>query len=137
MLFGNGAGAISRAVLHLPRRPPLPVARRHDGFYAPSHIEVADNFHPARAALLHQVLEALGVSAGDVNRALRAANVDLTGGSADFSGRDQAIRTRPTSRIIGDSDSDSDSEADSDSDGRGNGKARGRGKGKSKGKGRG
>lgn len=50
---------------------------------------------------------------------------------------DQAIRTRPTARIIGDSDSDSDSEADSDSEGRGNGKARGRGKGKSKGKGRG
>jgi multidrug efflux pump subunit AcrB len=38
-------------------------------------------------------LNALGVTAGDVNRALRAANIDLTGGSADFSGRDQAIRT--------------------------------------------
>ena len=29
-------------------------------------------------------LNALGVTAGDVNRALRAANVDLTGGSGDF-----------------------------------------------------
>src|SRR4051812_16501346 len=29
-------------------------------------------------------LNALGVSAGDINRAMRAANVDLTGGSADF-----------------------------------------------------
>ena len=38
-------------------------------------------------------LNALGVTAGDVNRALRAANVDLTGGSGDFAGRDQAIRT--------------------------------------------
>jgi multidrug efflux pump subunit AcrB len=38
-------------------------------------------------------LNALGVTAGDVNRALRSANVDLTGGSGDFSGRDQAIRT--------------------------------------------
>jgi multidrug efflux pump subunit AcrB len=38
-------------------------------------------------------LNALGATAADVNRALRAANVDLTGGSADFAGRDQAIRT--------------------------------------------
>ena len=29
-------------------------------------------------------LNALGVTAGDVNRALRAANVDMTGGSGDF-----------------------------------------------------
>ena len=29
-------------------------------------------------------LNALGVSAGDVNRALRAANVDLTGGGSDI-----------------------------------------------------
>jgi multidrug efflux pump subunit AcrB len=37
-------------------------------------------------------LNALGVTAGDVNRALKAANVDLTGGSGKFSNRDQAIR---------------------------------------------
>jgi multidrug efflux pump subunit AcrB len=37
-------------------------------------------------------LTALGVTAADVNRALRAANIDLTGGSGEFSNRDQAIR---------------------------------------------
>jgi len=37
-------------------------------------------------------LNALRATAADVNRALRAANIDLTGGSADFAGRDQAIR---------------------------------------------
>ena len=37
-------------------------------------------------------LNALGATAGDVNRALRGANVDMTGGSADFGERDQAIR---------------------------------------------
>jgi multidrug efflux pump subunit AcrB len=37
-------------------------------------------------------LSALGVTAGDVSRALRASNIDLTGGSGDFGARDQAIR---------------------------------------------
>lgn len=40
-----------------------------------------------------QRLSALGVSAGDVNRALRAANVDLTGGGSDIGDRAQSIRT--------------------------------------------
>ena len=38
-------------------------------------------------------LSALGLTAADVNRALRAVNVDLTGGSGDFAGLDQSIRT--------------------------------------------
>jgi multidrug efflux pump subunit AcrB len=38
-------------------------------------------------------LNALGVTAGDVNRALRSVNADMTGGSGDFGGRDQSIRT--------------------------------------------
>src|SRR5688572_6213747 len=37
-------------------------------------------------------LNALGVTAGDVNRALRAVNLDTTGGNGDFGERDQAIR---------------------------------------------
>ncbi len=45
-------------------------------------------------------LTALGVSAGDVNRALRSANVDLTGGSGDFANRDQAIRTLGGAKTI-------------------------------------
>jgi multidrug efflux pump subunit AcrB len=47
-------------------------------------------------------LNALGATAADVNRALRAANVDLTGGSADFAGRDQAIRTLGGAKSIAD-----------------------------------
>ena len=47
-------------------------------------------------------LNALGVTAGDVNRALRMANVDLTGGSADFSERDQAIRTLGGAKTLAD-----------------------------------
>ncbi len=46
-------------------------------------------------------LTALGATAGDVNRALRAANVDLTGGSGEFGGRDQTIRTLGSARTIG------------------------------------
>jgi multidrug efflux pump subunit AcrB len=38
-------------------------------------------------------LNALGVTAGDVNRALRSVNADMTGGSGDFGDRDQSIRT--------------------------------------------
>ena len=47
-------------------------------------------------------LNALGVTAGDVNRALRAANVDMTGGSADFGERDQAIRTLGGAKTLAD-----------------------------------
>ena len=47
-------------------------------------------------------LNALGVTAGDVNRAMRAANVDLTGGSADFSERDQSIRTLGGAKTLAD-----------------------------------
>jgi len=45
-------------------------------------------------------LRALGATAGDVNRALRAANVDLTGGNGEFGGRDQTIRTLGSARSI-------------------------------------
>ena len=47
-------------------------------------------------------LNALGVTAGDLNRAMRAANVDLTGGNADFSGRDQSIRTLGGAKSLAD-----------------------------------
>ncbi len=47
-------------------------------------------------------LNALGVMASDVNRALRAANVDMTGGSGDFGSRDQTIRTLGGARTIED-----------------------------------
>ena len=47
-------------------------------------------------------LNALGVTAGDVNRALKAANVDLTGGSGKFSNRDQAIRALGGAKTVED-----------------------------------
>ena len=45
-------------------------------------------------------LTALGLTAADVNRALRASNADLTGGSGDFAGLDQSIRTLGSARTI-------------------------------------
>ena len=47
-------------------------------------------------------LTALGVTAGDVNRALRAVNLDTTGGNGDFGERDQSIRTLGGARRIAD-----------------------------------
>ena len=47
-------------------------------------------------------LTALGVTAGDVNRALRSVNIDMTGGSGDFGDRDQSIRTLGGAKKIAD-----------------------------------
>ncbi|MBX3582477.1 MAG: efflux RND transporter permease subunit [Rhizobiaceae bacterium] len=47
-------------------------------------------------------LNALGVSAGDLNRALRFANADMTGGNAKFGSREQSIRTLGGAGEIGD-----------------------------------
>ena len=38
-------------------------------------------------------LKALGVTAADVNNAIRSLNIDLTGGRGDIAGREQSIRT--------------------------------------------
>ncbi len=38
-------------------------------------------------------LNAFGVTAGDVNRQIRATNIDLAGGRGEIAGREQAIRT--------------------------------------------
>ncbi len=46
-----------------------------------------------RVALDPDRLNALGVTAGDVNRQIRATNVDLAGGRGEIAGREQAIRT--------------------------------------------
>ncbi|HKZ97735.1 MAG TPA: efflux RND transporter permease subunit [Hyphomicrobiaceae bacterium] len=46
-----------------------------------------------RIALDPDRLLALGVTAGDVNRQVRATNVDLAGGRGELGGREQAIRT--------------------------------------------
>ena len=46
-----------------------------------------------RVALDPDRLLAYGITAGDVNRQVRATNVDLAGGRGDIAGREQAIRT--------------------------------------------
>src|SRR5690606_25627474 len=46
-----------------------------------------------RVALDPARLLALGITAGDVNRQLRATNVDLAGGRGEIGGREQATRT--------------------------------------------
>lgn len=49
-------------------------------------------------------LLALGLTAGEVNRQLRATNVDIAGGRAEMAGRRQAIRTlagKPTLKALG------------------------------------
>ncbi len=46
-----------------------------------------------RVALDPDRLLAYGVTAGDVNRQLRATNIDLAGGRVEIAGREQAIRT--------------------------------------------
>jgi hydrophobe/amphiphile efflux-1 (HAE1) family protein len=45
-------------------------------------------------------LLALGVTAGDVNRQLRATNIDLAGGRSEIAGREQSIRTLAGARTI-------------------------------------
>jgi len=45
-------------------------------------------------------LNALGVSAADVNRALRASNADMTGGKGEFAQRDQTIRMLGGARTL-------------------------------------
>src|SRR5262249_26844854 len=47
-------------------------------------------------------LGALGVTAGDISRALRAVNADLSSGSGDFEGRNQTIRTLGGAKEIAD-----------------------------------
>ncbi|MBV1695792.1 MAG: efflux RND transporter permease subunit, partial [Hyphomicrobiales bacterium] len=46
-----------------------------------------------RVVLDPERLLSFGITAGDVNRQLRATNVDLTGGRGEIGGREQAIRT--------------------------------------------
>jgi hydrophobe/amphiphile efflux-1 (HAE1) family protein len=55
-----------------------------------------------RIALDPDRLLALGITAGDVNRQLRATNVDLAGGRGEIGDREQAIRTLAGKRTIAD-----------------------------------
>ncbi|MGQ0673805.1 MAG: efflux RND transporter permease subunit [Hyphomicrobium sp.] len=55
-----------------------------------------------RIALDPDRLLALGITSGDVNRQVRATNVDLAGGRGELSGREQAIRTLAGKRTVED-----------------------------------
>jgi len=55
-----------------------------------------------RVALDPDRLAALGITAGDVNRQLRATNVDLAGGRGEIASREQAIRTLAGSKTVAD-----------------------------------
>jgi hydrophobe/amphiphile efflux-1 (HAE1) family protein len=55
-----------------------------------------------RVALDPDRLLSLGTTAGEVNRQLRATNIDLAGGRGDIGGREQAIRTLAGQKTIED-----------------------------------
>ena len=53
-----------------------------------------------RVALAPDRLMALGITAGDVSRQLRATNVDLAGGRGDVAGQEQSIRTLASAATV-------------------------------------
>jgi len=55
-----------------------------------------------RVALAPDRLLAFGITAGDINRQLRATNVDLAGGRGEIGGREQAIRTLAGKQTVAD-----------------------------------
>ena len=55
-----------------------------------------------RVSLDPDRLMALGLTAGDVNRQLRATNIDLAGGRGDIGGKEQSIRTLAGSTTVAD-----------------------------------
>ena len=70
------------------------VVRALQGVKAVSQIERLGGVdREIRIALDPDRLLAYGITAGDVNRQLRATNVDLAGGRGEIGGREQAIRT--------------------------------------------
>jgi hydrophobe/amphiphile efflux-1 (HAE1) family protein len=70
------------------------VIRALQGVKGVSQIErVGGAEREIRVALDPDRLLAFGITAGDVNRQLRAVNVDLAGGRGEIGGREQAIRT--------------------------------------------
>jgi hydrophobe/amphiphile efflux-1 (HAE1) family protein len=55
-----------------------------------------------RVALDPDRLLAFGITAGDVNKQLRATNIDLAGGRGEIAGREQAIRTLAGKQSVAD-----------------------------------
>ena len=79
------------------------VVRALQGVKAVSQIERFGGVErEIRIALDPDRLLAFGITAGDVNRQLRATNVDLAGGRGEIAGREQAIRTLAGKQSVAD-----------------------------------
>ena len=79
------------------------VVRALQGVKAVSQIERFGGVErEIRIALDPDRLLAFGITAGDVNRQLRATNVDLAGGRGEIGGREQAIRTLAGKQTVAD-----------------------------------
>src|SRR5262245_24376471 len=79
------------------------VVRALQGVKAVSQIERFGGVErEIRVALDPDRLLAFGITAGDVNRQLRATNVDLAGGRGEIGGREQAIRTLAGKQSVAD-----------------------------------
>ncbi|MGE0850757.1 MAG: efflux RND transporter permease subunit [Hyphomicrobiaceae bacterium] len=79
------------------------VVRALQGVKGVSQIErVGGVEREIRVSLDPDRLLAFGITAGDVNRQLRATNVDLAGGRGEIAGREQAIRTLAGKQTVAD-----------------------------------
>jgi multidrug efflux pump subunit AcrB len=79
------------------------VARALQGVKDVSQVErIGGVDREIRVALDPDRLLAYGITAGDVNRQLRATNVDLAGGRGEIGGREQAIRTLAGKQTVSD-----------------------------------
>jgi multidrug efflux pump subunit AcrB len=79
------------------------VARALQGVKDVSQVErIGGVDREIRVSLDPDRLLAYGITAGDVNRQLRATNVDLAGGRGEIGGREQAIRTLAGKQTIAD-----------------------------------
>ncbi len=79
------------------------VVRALQGVKAVSQIERFGGVErEIRVSLDPDRLLAFGITAGDVNRQLRATNVDLAGGRGEIAGREQAIRTLAGKQSVAD-----------------------------------
>ena len=79
------------------------VVRALQGVKAVSQIERFGGVErEIRIALDPDRLLAFGITAGDVNKQLRATNVDLAGGRGEIAGREQAIRTLAGKQTVAD-----------------------------------
>lgn len=79
------------------------VSRALQGIKGVSRVErVGGVTREIRVALDPDRLLAYGITAGEVNKQIRATNVDLAGGRGEIAGREQAIRTLAGAQSVAD-----------------------------------